>query len=440
MEEIDNVPDYLVESFEFRTKSMESGEVPYFRGQKNNWSITPSLFRSDNLIRNEAKLIHLAHMRNPVEFANCNLPFEKLTKLQHYGLCTRLLDVTLNPLVALYFACQKNEMYTASIIKEEVDETIYEDEENKNNKIIYYEKKATDGVVYFGSNYATDFSSADVSLISMLAEIDDKELKIESVVSIYETILNKHNIPNPSFSSQQIEIKCKNVLDLLSQNRFVVSSFSNDRLIQQSGAFLLPGFEVIPDDDIIYSKILRSKQDFKNDFSKPFIIPADKKELILDELDFYNINESTLFPELEHQMKYVMYRHQEQAIPNSYTPPQYPLLDILGGATFPFKSRNHYTENVSDDVDSHTGMVDIPEAVEIILNSTDPNLIESVNSVFNSYISELDWYKKDSVKAQLRKDISNILREYKFEEGTVKNKATELLEHVIKHSLNPNNP
>lgn len=33
--------------------------------------------------------------------------FEKLVKLQHYGCKTRLLDLTTNALVALYFACNE---------------------------------------------------------------------------------------------------------------------------------------------------------------------------------------------------------------------------------------------------------------------------------------------------------------------------------------------
>ena len=41
-------------------------------------------------------------------FSNCKTAIEKLEMLQHYGIPTRLLDITKNQLVALYFACQKS--------------------------------------------------------------------------------------------------------------------------------------------------------------------------------------------------------------------------------------------------------------------------------------------------------------------------------------------
>lgn len=79
-------------------------------------------------------------------------------------------------------------------------------------------------------------------------------------------------------------------------------SYSNERLVKQSGAFLLPGlFGFTRDDELKKSVITKCKKDLRDEFNDTyFYIDGSDKEAIIKELNWYNINESTLFPELEH--------------------------------------------------------------------------------------------------------------------------------------------
>lgn len=79
-----------------------------FRGQAvSNWKISSSLFRFGKT-RDAAKEIYKEVIRN---FSNDFSAFEKLTfddlaKMQHYSIPTDLIDVTFNPLVAMFFATE----------------------------------------------------------------------------------------------------------------------------------------------------------------------------------------------------------------------------------------------------------------------------------------------------------------------------------------------
>lgn len=72
----------------------------FFRGHADpNYILRPSIMRTTLLSQNESKIYHELIINCPDDFEKCNTHLEKLVKMQHYGLPTRLLDITRNPLV-----------------------------------------------------------------------------------------------------------------------------------------------------------------------------------------------------------------------------------------------------------------------------------------------------------------------------------------------------
>lgn len=86
----------------------EEGAEIFYRGHADrDWELLPSIFRTPNGIENEHLLFRDMVARLPQSFSDCKSALDYLVQMQHYGLPTRLLDVTTNSLVALYFACEE---------------------------------------------------------------------------------------------------------------------------------------------------------------------------------------------------------------------------------------------------------------------------------------------------------------------------------------------
>ena len=320
----------------------EKGHTRFFRGHGDeSWQMLPSIYRETYLIENEDKIIKDALTYCPDDFSPSDTLFEKLVKLQHYGYSTRLLDLTTNALVALYFAAQpykekkpysdeykskdgeliifdipnehikygdsdtvailsaislrKQPFYILEIIDQADSAEWYaKDEFEKENKEKYYPSEEE-------YNFCTDRErSAWNSLIDLYKEqleLVGKEAFLSSFNSDADIISLLHDIQTdkPSFRPVINPDDLQRVL-------CVRAKLNNARISRQQGCFLLFGI----DGSKLKSAAIPDEWQRLASNSQKILVKAENKSAIMQELKSFGISKRTLFPELEAQAKEIM--------------------------------------------------------------------------------------------------------------------------------------
>lgn len=239
--------------------------VALFRGQANaTWCVEPSIFRDEDELKCETSTLDIKY--NSTRFDVLSQLLEK----QHYGTKTRLCDLTINPLVALYFSIE--------------DETC-----DENDSCVYI----------FDKSKSVSSDSLEVSLLLLLAT-------------------------TPIHTLQELKNQCKildiktdygSINDIISKNYIIDYnynfSYTNTRSFLQGGTGILYGFSIM-DGNIIRKGTL----DIDSQFTR-VIIPAKSKSIIRDTLRIYGICKEVLYDEV-HTHKPLSYSvsevHQKTAI------------------------------------------------------------------------------------------------------------------------------
>lgn len=369
-ERITNISSFIECVMKKRSEMLDqenlNNSMWFFRGQKcDQWSVIPSVFRGDSLSV-ERDTIGDALRRNPFEFRNMS-EFETLTKLQHYGLSTRLLDVTLNPLVALFFATERHVEYTQG-------------------KNFQYTQKKYDGIVYYGYKQWHTTTELPAIIASAIPFTDfNQDMTVDKFLT---DLLDNHMIT----SKQKDYLSSDNYAPFVAYiqgNYFTRSNQSNERLVRQSGAFMIPAsLNIVGDDENVGARRLEKSKCILNDmFVGKIIIPEEYKPSIRDELDFFNINESTMFPELEHQMTYIQSSNR-----------------AVSGIVPDFKAMPSSIRK-SDCYSVTEHEPNVRKILEAFLGEVDQVTFSTILNSIQESISLIDWKYKESIRTSIHSNI-----------------------------------
>ena len=241
----------------------------------------PSIFRL-NEGRDETKIYKDMMVRYPHVFKG-NSTIETLTHMQHFELKTRMLDVSTNPLVALYMAV--NKIYTGDPEQlDNVSKKLYD----KIKNLIWDNEKLTRTLI-------TDIISA-----GNINNFHFDEFEIDYGLRAYYKLLNIIRKDIPAFSNK---IDLKGLL-----KAYVVNvGYVNERIAAQSGGFILFGLD---------KNYLTSRQSKLGDIISTRNIRAIPRIIIKNKIKIYEelialgINDSTMIPDIEHASKFILDKYK----------------------------------------------------------------------------------------------------------------------------------
>ena len=272
-----------------KLQKLHSAATLYFRGEaKSQWVLRPSVMRSSVSMAEGSMLTDLIS-RRPEEFNSPNSALAQWVLAQHHGLRTRFLDITRNPLVALYYACKEGGVANGCL-----------------------------HVFAVPKSLVKPFNSDTITLIANFAKLS----RVQQDVILGKETCACHN-PGHNFNLLDYQTALRQLYQLIGEEKanfaeridprdlyrvFVVEpQQSAERIRAQSGAFLASAFH----ERFERHSIQQWNERIPVYAHYKLTLQGHHKPQIMDDLRLMNISQETLFPGLDTSAKAILDLHDQ---------------------------------------------------------------------------------------------------------------------------------
>lgn len=296
LEFVENLKQFitLVENHSDKKEQVEDTDYEvkktlYFRGHRNcNYNIEAYISRSP-YYKNEFKIFNETQVLCSTSFEKCHTNLQTLAMMQHYEVPTRLLDISTNPLVALFFAvCAFREDFGKNLNGEVLIFAVDE------SKICYDD---SDKVRILSALPAIRDSDREMMMKKFALEPDElrHSLEVQKLLKVIR--------------KEDVHFKNRIRKALLQQCVLVKPIKNNNRMLRQSGVFFICGLSEYGSFDNA-KDISEYRIKDNNEKKVVCIIPNKYKEIIYSELEHLKINNANLYPEIEHVAEYIREKYE----------------------------------------------------------------------------------------------------------------------------------
>ena len=316
---VDSLESFLRLILNSRNDAVRKNTHLYFRGEYNfREFIVPNLYLDEGLTKKSSEYYYrmLLSQIGCADFTTSTDLFKHMVNFQHHGAKTRILDISANPLIALYFAVENSASEDGYVY---VFGSYHKDDRpdtNAEHFDVGHTVAVKTALNLIPQDKINEYLNTCKSICARISRTDWDQLKYRSIDSLpinpdeFVVIMSFMDILNQRAKTNEELVFPFKIYKDLQLAHIVIPSNCSDRIKMHQGAFLLPKHVNTGGQSMtsIWKEIDRSVNTLSanivsNDGRKVnvIIIPGDKKAQIKKDLANVGISEGFVYSDIEHR-------------------------------------------------------------------------------------------------------------------------------------------